>query len=111
MVVIERGRGCPRLEQRKSTSGGAGCFYAGRRSEAEQQRRGETGNGDGETMQRRGGTADERESRRASGTTRSKDAVAHRWSMEGGAKKSRARGNGAAPWEGFEGDEGETRIG
>ena len=51
------------------------------------------------------------EARGASGTTRSKDAVAHRWSMEGGAKKSRARGNGAAPWEGFEGDEGETRIG
>ena len=49
--------------------------------------------------------------RRASGTTLSKDAVAQRWGMEGGAEKSRARGNGAAPWEGFEGDEGETGIG
>ncbi|EMS68650.1 hypothetical protein TRIUR3_27587 [Triticum urartu] len=57
MVVVERGRGCPRLEQRRSTSGGAGCLYAGRRSEAEQQRRGEPGHGDGETMQRRVGGA------------------------------------------------------
>ena len=47
---------------------------------------------DEETRQRGGGTVDEQGGSRGLGTTRSKDAVAQRWGMEGGAEKDQVEG-------------------